>query len=82
MQTMKTAFIVTPKSQLRNFVNQIDRDYFSKPVEVEILKTLETGLLWVKDHRRGHEYPCCKNVIVSKYRLSVKQLKAATANAG
>lgn len=75
--TTKTAYIVTPKSQIHNFINASDREYFSKPVLVEIVGKTETGLLMVTDHRRGHTYPCLKTCLKSKYHLTHKQLAAS-----
>lgn len=58
-------FLVVPKSQLYGFVNQADRDYFSRPVEVQPLSCcMHTRLIRVRDMIRNLEYPVSQSHLV------------------
>ena len=72
---MKTAFLVTPKSEISGWVHEIDRAYFSKPVLVEIVSD-ENGEVIVKDHARDHTYPVDRKYLKSKYQLTNAQRAA------
>ena len=67
-------FIVCPKAQIKQYSFQEDRDYFSAPVEVQLLACdVSTRLLRVRDPRRNHEYPADKANIRSFFQLTNKQ---------
>jgi hypothetical protein len=70
---MKTAYLVCPKSQLSGYIHASDREYFSRPVLVEIVGHTDSGLLTVTDHARGHTYPCDPKVLKSLYQLTNRQ---------
>jgi hypothetical protein len=73
---MKQAYIVMRPAETRGFVHQEDRDYFSKPVLVEIIgEHGAAGLLTVTDHRRGHTYPTDRKCLKSPLQLTRKQRK-------
>jgi hypothetical protein len=73
---MKQAYIVMRPAETRGFVHQEDRDYFSKPVLVEIVgERPDDGLLTVTDHRRGHTYPTDRKCLKSPLQLTRKQRK-------
>jgi hypothetical protein len=74
---MKQAYIVMRPAETRGFVHQEDRDYFSKPVLVEIVGEHGAGLLTVTDHRRGHTYPCDPKSLRSLGQLTRRQRAAA-----
>ncbi len=73
---MKIAFLVTPKNEISGWTFQSDRDYFSNPVEVEIIRVDDCGLVIVTDHRRGHTYPVNRSNLKSKHQLTNKQAAA------
>ncbi len=55
---MTTTLLVTPKSTLKNFILQSDREYFSRPVPVQLLYSeISTRLVFVHDPVRGNTYP-------------------------
>lgn len=71
-------YLVCPKKLLKGYLYQEDRDYFSKPVGVELLScNIHTRLLTVRDPVRDHTYPACKENIRFWASLSNKQLAAA-----
>lgn len=78
---MKQAYIVMRPAELRGFVHQHDRDYFARPVLVEIVGTRDDGLLTVTDHHRGHTYPTDRKCLKSAGQLTRRQREAAAAHA-
>jgi hypothetical protein len=75
---MKQAYIVMRPAETRGFLHQQDRDYFSKPVLVEILGTREEdGLITVTDHHRGHTYPTDRKHLKAAHQLTRRQREAA-----
>lgn len=79
IRVVETAYLVVPKADLVHYTLPVDREYFANPVLVEIIGE-EDGLPIVKDHVRGHKYPCLKANLKSKYQLTKKQLAAAKAS--
>lgn len=74
---MKQAYIVMRPAEIRRFANQQDRDYFSKPVLVEINGDHgAAGLLNVTDHQRGHSYPTDRKCLKSPMQLTRRQRQA------
>lgn len=74
------AYIVMRPAEVRRFTFQEDRDYFSKPVLVEITgERPEDGLLIVTDHRRGHTYPASRKSLRTVGQLTHRQRAAAKA---
>jgi hypothetical protein len=65
-------YLCTPASQLPGWTFQVDRDYFAKPVLVEVVAD-EGELVRVTDHRRGHTYPCDRTYLKNKWQLTNKQ---------
>lgn len=74
---MKTAYIVMRPAEIRGFTFQQDRDYFSRPVLVEIIGEYGVaGLLTVTDHHRGHTYPASRKSLKSAGQLTRRQREA------
>jgi hypothetical protein len=74
----KTMFLVVPKSELAGFVQQSDREFFSVPVEVQLLHTnISTKLTTVYSPLQDATYPVSKNNLKHFYQLSNKQHKNA-----
>ncbi len=73
---MAFAYLVTPERDLPNFVNAIDREYFAKPIEVEVMVN-DGYMCTVTDHARGHTYPALRENLKSKMQLTNRQREAA-----
>lgn len=74
MATTHTGYLITPTKTLNHFLLTSDRDYFSRPILVELLYSeLATKLLFVRDPRRGHTYPTNPKFVVAKERLTNQQ---------
>ena len=78
MSTSDATYVITPKPLLRGFVRQEDRDYFARPVRVEVLRKDESGLVYVTDPARGDTYPVLPCHLVRGWQLTRRQLAAAT----
>ena len=71
-------FIVLNAKDKKGFANQVDRDYFSRPIEVVLDSSdVETRQLRVTDPVRGHTYPVAIEKLKSIYFLTKKQKAAA-----
>lgn len=70
-------YIVLPKAELKSFINKADREYFSRPVEVEHIATSITTpknpLLYVREIARNRQYPCDRKSIKRGHQLTNKQ---------
>ena len=78
MKTSKIAYLVC--SNLKGFTNQADREYFSKPVEVEVVGVHPTFryMKTVRDHARGGvEFLCDRRDLKSLESLTRKQRELA-----
>jgi hypothetical protein len=70
-------FLVTPKSVLKMFVLDTDREYFAQPVRVELHHSdVSDRTLYVRDPR-GNVYPVNKADVRPTWRLSKRQRKGA-----
>lgn len=76
---MEEIFLVCPKKYLPGYVREEDRQYFSKPVRVEIVSKGDGKIYTVTDPIRGHTYPADKANLVRGWRLTNKQMAAAKA---
>lgn len=77
-------YLITPKSLLKGFKFEEDREYFSKPVRVEVIASgLDLRMLkraphvYVKDPVRGHTYPVMREDLKIECLLTSKQKAAA-----
>lgn len=79
-------FLLTPKSHLKGFIRAEDREYFSKPVQVEILYTeiyrdragrYRPEHVVVRDPRRGSVYPTNPVYLRDEALLTRRQRQAA-----
>lgn len=67
-------YLVVRKSDLRYYVLESDRQYFSKPVPVEPLYScVETKMLVVRDPVRGCTFPVLKNYLRQEWQLTHRQ---------
>jgi len=73
-------FIVMKKADVAGFTHSVDREYFSRPVEVTIvasyLHTPKSKTFMVRDERRGHTYPANSANLKSHYELTKRELAA------
>lgn len=75
-------FIVMRKADIRLFSREVDREYFSKPVEVELLychmarRPDADHLVQVRDIGRSVEYPTSRGMLYSQHRLTNAQRRA------
>jgi hypothetical protein len=75
--TTNTTYLITPTNLLNSFLLQSDREYFSRPILVELLYSeVSTKLLFVRDPNRGNTYPTNPKWVVAEWRLTNKQRKA------
>lgn len=66
-------FVHVKPADVRRYSFQEDREYFSKPVEVELFKsTVSTGMLYVRDPKRDHTYPVCNDALKTFFDLPCK----------
>lgn len=72
-------FLITKKSDLKGFSLASDREFFSAPVEVELVSTdINTRLVTVRSPLQGGiTYPVDPKNLTTKYHLSIKKLAAA-----
>ena len=71
-----TAYLVTPTNLLNLFILASDREYFSNPVQVELLYSeISTHFTIVRDPKRGHTYPTKSAYLKADYQLSRRQRK-------
>jgi hypothetical protein len=71
-------FLVVPKSEIKNYSNASDREYFSRPVAVERLYTnITTRLVRCFDSNRGCEFWVDRKHLKSQVFLSCKQRQLA-----
>jgi hypothetical protein len=67
-------FIAMTWPERRRYSQQVHRDYFAKPVRVELIRSqISTQLTYVHDPVRGHTYPACGTALKNYYRLSTHQ---------
>lgn len=71
-------YIVLTNAERASFANQEDREYFAKPVAVELLwSCVSTRLLYVKDPVREHTYPIIATRLRSPRSLTNRERLAA-----
>jgi hypothetical protein len=74
MANNNTGYLITPTKTLKHFILKSDREYFSRPILVELLYSeLSTKFLWVRDPHRGHTYPTLPQYVVAEGRLTNQQ---------
>jgi len=67
-------FIVCSKAELKSFSFEHDRNYFSVPIEVQLLYSrFPRSAVQVRDSYRGHEYPVHPRELKSFHQLTRKQ---------
>ena len=72
-------FLVTAPSELKGFVRESDRQFFSVPVEVEMISTdINTKLITVRSPLQGGiTYPVVSSSLKPAFRLTNRQRAAA-----
>jgi 2-C-methyl-D-erythritol 4-phosphate cytidylyltransferase len=78
-----TAYLVTPAKYLKRFIHVADRDYFSRPVLVELrYSEVSTRFVIVHDPNRGHTYPADAKNLVSVDQLSNRERALVAIHGG
>ncbi len=75
--TVTTVYLVATARELKGFRDQVDRDYFAKPVAVEIIDKRDGKMYTVTDPVRGHTYPALRSSLKSPLQLTNRQRAAA-----
>lgn len=71
-------FLITPKSWIKGWIMEEDRDRFSNPVEVELHHSdVETGRVYVRELERGIVYSVDSTMLVPMCHLTKKERAAA-----
>lgn len=66
-------FICVPTREIPRYQLKSDRDYFSRPVEVLLVRTdLRTDLLYVRDPQRNAVFPVATSVLKTFFQLPSK----------
>lgn len=67
-------FLVVPAKDIKRYGRQEDREYFSKPIYVELLYTdRATKFIYVRDPKRGTQFPLTKKDLKTANQLTNKQ---------
>jgi len=74
LKANKLMYLVTAAKDLKGFIDQSDRNYFSRPVPVRVICVVkETRLVYVTDPNRNHSYHCDPRCLRSEHALTCKQ---------
>ena len=73
MNANRQLYLLTPPCQIKQFTYEADREYFSRPVPVELHHSSIDGVLYVLDPARNHTYPVNKSHIKTIHQLTNKQ---------